>query len=541
MHDGAPDMPTSHRGGMLKTPIRRGFHLVEAGFDRLCGASWNPLSNLGALGFYFYWVVAASGIYLYVFYDTGVTEAHASVEYLTVEQWYLGGVMRSLHRYASDAMVLIMVLHMVREFANDRMRGPRWFSWLIGVPILWLVIISGVTGYWLVWDELAQFVAIQTSELLDALPIFGQPIARNFLSPGHLDDRFFTLMAFLHIAVPLILLLLLWIHLNRVARPRVNPPRGLAVASFLVLMVISVVKPAVSQGAADLARVPELVGLDWFYLGFYPLIDRWSGPAVWAFGGLLTGLLLILPWLPPLRQAPAARIDLDNCNGCTWCAADCPYGAIEMTPRTDDKPFARQAKVDPDRCLRCGICVASCPTNSPFRRLSALVPGIDLPQLTAADLRERMIEATRGGQTVGEVPRMLEFVCEHGPRAATDDPSEAARVRVPCIGMVPPSFIDMAFARLAVDGVVLSGCTSKGCAFRLGTELTEQRLARERDPYLRKRVPRDRVLLVALNAEESKTAAARILAFRDELADLAAPIAATEADGPTPERSLGDA
>ena len=518
---------------MLKTPIRHGFHLIEPWLDRFCGANWNPLSNLGALGFYFYWVVAASGLYLYVFYDTGVTEAYASIEYLTVDQWYLGGVMRSLHRYASDAMVLIMVLHMVREFANDRMRGPRWFSWLLGVPILWLVIISGVTGYWLVWDQLAQFIAIQTSELLDVLPIFGQPIARNFLSPSHLDDRFFTLMAFLHIAVPLILLLLLWIHLNRVARPRVNPPRGLAVTSLLVLLVLSIVQPAVSQPAADLARVPELVGLDWFYLGFYPLIDSWPAPAVWAFGAVLTGLLVILPWLPPLRQAPAARIDLDNCNGCTWCVADCPYGAISMIPRTDGKPFARQADVDPDRCLRCGICVASCPTASPFRRMSALVPGVDLPQLTAANLRERMVEAA---QAPSEAPRILEFVCDHGPRANADGQAGNDQVTVPCIGMVPPSFIDMALARLAVDGVVLSGCTTKGCIYRLGTELTEQRLARERDPYLRKRVPRDRVLLMEANAGDTWTATAKIQAFRERLAVMEPPreVGDTDADALAP-------
>jgi hypothetical protein len=36
---------------------------------------------------------------------------------------------------------------------------------------------SGITGYWLVWDKLAYYVAITTSELLDYLPIFGEPIA----------------------------------------------------------------------------------------------------------------------------------------------------------------------------------------------------------------------------------------------------------------------------------------------------------------------------------------------------------------------------
>jgi hypothetical protein len=54
------------------------------------------------------------------------------------------------------------------------------------------------------------------------LPIFGQSIARNFLSPDTLDDRFFTLWVFMHIVLPLLLLLVLWIHLQRVSRPQIN-------------------------------------------------------------------------------------------------------------------------------------------------------------------------------------------------------------------------------------------------------------------------------------------------------------------------------
>ncbi len=60
------------------------------------------------------------------------TKPIESVEYLTREQWYLGGMMRSLHRYASDAAVLIIVLHIVKEFAFDRYRSQRWFTWRTG-------------------------------------------------------------------------------------------------------------------------------------------------------------------------------------------------------------------------------------------------------------------------------------------------------------------------------------------------------------------------------------------------------------------------
>jgi len=120
----------------LKRLLRTGFEYVEDWFDIVFGAKWNPFYQLGALGWFYYWIVVISGIYLYIFFDTGVTQAYKSLEYLTHEQWYAGGVMRSLHRYASDALVVMMMVHLLREFAMDRFRGPRWFAWFTGVPML---------------------------------------------------------------------------------------------------------------------------------------------------------------------------------------------------------------------------------------------------------------------------------------------------------------------------------------------------------------------------------------------------------------------
>ena len=136
------------------------FAQADTLFNWSFGQRGNPLSHLGSLGWYFFWIVAGSGIYLYIFFDTGVTDAYASVEYMTNDQWYAAGVMRSLHRYASDALVIIALLHMLREFALDRMRGKRFFAWITGIATLGFVYACGITGYWLVWDQLAQMIAI---------------------------------------------------------------------------------------------------------------------------------------------------------------------------------------------------------------------------------------------------------------------------------------------------------------------------------------------------------------------------------------------
>jgi len=282
---------------------RLGFDLPEKLLDRAFGNLLNPLRHLGSLTIFFLWIVLISGIWITIFFHTSVVGAFESVEYMTVEQWYLGGVMRSLHRYASDAAIVTLVLHILKEFVFDRYRNARWFSWVTGVPLLWLILPLGITGYWLVWDQLALYVALTSSEMLDALPIFTDSMARNFLSVEALSDRFFTLMAFTHIiGLPIFLVFAIWIHVFRINRPKINPPRKVMVGALLSMLVLSLVYPALSQGKADPTLVPASMALDWYYLLIYPLINYWPPATVWI---LLIGfslLICIAPWLPPPRK-----------------------------------------------------------------------------------------------------------------------------------------------------------------------------------------------------------------------------------------------
>ena len=496
----------------LQWVLRRGFDAAERGLDRLFGPSLNPLAQLGALGFFLFWIVAVSGVYLFAVFDTGVENAYASVEWFTTRHWWHAGVMRSLHRYASDLMVLLMGLHLLREFSLDRYRGKRFFSWITGVPIIWFLYLSGITGYWLVWDKLAQYVAIASTELLDWLPIFGEPIARNFLAPGSLSNRFFTLLVFLHIAVPLMLLFFLWIHVQRITRPKVNPPRLLAATTLLALLVVSLWRPALSQGPADLASVPSPVGLDWFYLPLYPLADRAPG-ALWALLAAVSVMLAAMPWLPPMRRAKAAEVDLPHCNGCGRCVEDCPYEALQLVARSDDLPYSSEVAVDPNKCVSCGICMGSCPSSTPFRRSQELRTGIDLPDLPLVAVRERTHELAA---RLTERPRVLVIGCGFGAAASYG----GGVLELPCVAMAPPSLIDYILSRDLADGVAIAGCAESSCYNRLGVDWTKQRIGGERDPFLRKRVPRERIAMIWASPFEAQRFAQEIEAFKRRLASL---------------------
>jgi NAD(P)H-flavin reductase len=286
------------------------FLRLEQVFNVIFGDRLNPLYHLGAIAYFMTWVAVASGVYLYVFFDTGVKEAYASVEHITRGHWYLGQIMRGLHRYASDGMVLAMGLHLLRHFAFDHYRGFRWFSWITGIVVLWLVYASGINGFLLPWDRLAQFVAIAAAELIDWLPIVAEPMARNFLHEGSVNDRLFSLLTFMHIGISLAILLALWIHTQRVAEAETNPPRYLAVPLLAALVVLTLVWPVRSQGPANLDTVVTSVGLDWFYLPVFPLVYSWSPKQVWMLIGGGTALLALLPWLPPKRRGEAAGFKL---------------------------------------------------------------------------------------------------------------------------------------------------------------------------------------------------------------------------------------
>jgi ferredoxin/coenzyme F420-reducing hydrogenase delta subunit len=469
--------------------------------DAAFGSAFNPLRHLGAIGFFAFWALAASGVVLYTVLDTSVAGAWHSIHALSDVPLGLGVLLRGVHRYAADLMVVATALHLVREWLHGHERGVRRFAWLTGVPLVGFVLAIAIGGFWINWDQLGQYSAIATAEWLDALPLLSAPMARNFLGADAVGDRLFSLFVFVHIGLPLLLVFGLWFHVQRLTRPAVWPPRALALGFGTLLAALALGVPIASHAPAALAHVPESLRLDWILLFLHPLTDATSPRAVWMLVGGAALLLFALPFLPVRTHdtaGPAAVVDAANCNGCQRCFADCPYAAITMVPHPSQRIGRTLAAVDADLCVSCGICAGACPSSTPFRSVATLVTGIDMPQRPVGALRQRLHAALRDAH--GE-RRIVVFGCDRGADVARLDGADVSAFSLLCAGQLPPSFVEYAL-RDGAAAVLVAACREGGCEYRTGGRVTTERLCGEREPHLRPAVRSEPVELAFVGPGE---------------------------------------
>lgn len=482
--------------------------------DRVFTQEYNPLYWLGTICFFFLMLITISGIYLFLFYRT--SSPYETVQYLTVNQWYLGGIMRSIHRYASDGFVLFMAIHLLREFLLGRYRQWRWLSWGSGIALLTVSIGIGVTGYFLVWDERAQIIAIKTAQLLNDIPIFVEPPQRSFLSNAAVDMMIFFVLLLGHIAISFIVIgILVAIHISRNARPGIKPPMALAAALLFALLILSIISPATSAPPADMERMPISTPFDWLYLFIYPLASSLPKSAFWitSVGGTI--LLFALPWIGRFKRLPPVQI-MEKCVGCEQCHKDCPYEAIRMVPRKDGRHYLLQADVMINRCASCGICVGSCNSRA-----------TDMPFQNREQIDKEISELLSPVRKQNGTPMIIGFVCENSVKAeglinsgnkSLKDMPDVPVIMFPCIGMLNHSMVEHAL-KSGADGVFICGCQIKECYYREGSKWAQQRLAGERAPVLMSNEGFDysRIRAYWLSPLRSRELLKEIAVFRDEL------------------------
>lgn len=511
--------------------VRRGLAVLDRWLNRLYGWRLNPLYHSGAVVVVSLVVLLLTGVYLLLFYR--IAAPHASVVGIQA-QWWGGRWIRGLHRYASDVAVVAVVVHALRMFAQGRNWGPRALAWVSGLVLLFVFLVCGWTGLVMVWDTQAHLLAAEGARWLDVLPLFSEPIGRAFVGEQPLPNAFFFLNLFLHILLPVGLALLLWIHVSRLARPALLPPRRLTWGLVAALVVLALVVPAPLGPVADVFRLPERAPLDVFFSFFLPLTRGLGAGWVWLAGGGLAGAVLLVPvWTRPRRGEGAvaeaesdagadrvtpltirrggvspSRVDARLCTGCTQCYLDCPYEAIAMVPRTDGRT-GLVAQVDPRLCVSCGICAGSC---APM--------GVGPPGRTGRDQLaavKQFLSTHRPG--VGDV---VVVGCDRSARALRAPVVDGAPVfGVACVGSLHSSVVEY-LVRSGAGGVLVVSCPRRDCWNREGVKWLEARIHDGREAELQERVDRRRVRLAAAAEGESEVVVEAVRSFRRYVTELAA-------------------
>jgi quinol-cytochrome oxidoreductase complex cytochrome b subunit len=173
---------------------------------------------LGGLSFFMFLVLVGTGVLLMFYYIPSADLAYESMKNIETSVTF-GQLMRNMHRWSAQGMVIAVFLHMCRVFYTGSYKPPREFNWVVGVLLLVVTFLLSFTGYLLPWDQLALWAITVGTEIGGAAPIVGAQV--NLVLRGDYEIgqsalvRFYTLHV---IFLPLVAAFLMAVHFWRIRK-----------------------------------------------------------------------------------------------------------------------------------------------------------------------------------------------------------------------------------------------------------------------------------------------------------------------------------
>lgn len=292
-------------------------------------------------------ILAVTGVLLIFVYTPSPDAAYESMIALQTEV-YFGNLIRNLHHWSGNLMVVVGVLHLLRVFYTAGFSTPREFNWAMGIALLLLIIAANFTGYLLPWDQLAYWAVTVGTSILGYIPLLGDPLTRLLLGGPEVGAATLTNFYGLHIAlIPLAIFGIISFHIWRVRKDTITVPRQInqeadkskvttiphlvsiefvfALVWLALLITWSAFVNAPLEVAANPAHSPNPAKAAWYFMGFQELLLHFHpvfGAIIIPGLGLLA--LLVLPYLD--QDMDTVGIWFHSIKGrCTHLGCAVPY------------------------------------------------------------------------------------------------------------------------------------------------------------------------------------------------------------------------
>ncbi|MCU0459745.1 MAG: cytochrome b N-terminal domain-containing protein [Bacteroidales bacterium] len=264
-----------------------------------------------------------TGLLLKFHYEPSPENAYNSILNLQ-ESLLFGKMLRNIHHWSAIAFVWIAFLHMLRTAFTGAYRPPRDVTWITGMALLLLVVLSNFTGYLLPWDQLSYWAVTVATSLLSYIPLAGEPIRKVLLGGAEVGQPTLTNFFNLHTGViPLSIIALMAWHFWRIrraggvivaekdrespmvdTRPHlVNREFVVALVLFAAILLISSLFDAPLRERANPAFSPNPAKAPWYFMGLQELLIHFH--PVFAVFVLPASVLAAAVWMPYVKSSDA--------------------------------------------------------------------------------------------------------------------------------------------------------------------------------------------------------------------------------------------
>jgi ubiquinol-cytochrome c reductase cytochrome b subunit len=174
-----------------------------------------------------------TGLWLTMFYTPSADQAFASIEYI-MRDVNFGWLLRYMHSTGASAFFIVIYFHIFRGLLYGSYQKPRELIWLLGMFLYILLLAGAFFGYLLPWGQMSYWGAEVITSLFGAIPYIGKGLLvwlRGDYSVANATlQRFFALHV---IAIPILILFLVFLHLIALHKVGSNNPEGIEIKNAL--------------------------------------------------------------------------------------------------------------------------------------------------------------------------------------------------------------------------------------------------------------------------------------------------------------------